>query len=101
MSSEWPDDDGDPRAPRPPVTVTVYSTPDCTQCRMTYVALERAGVPYTVVDLDRDAAARAYVTGVLGHTAAPVVVVDQDPVRHWSGFRPERIAALGRDATPR
>lgn len=101
MSSERRDDDGDRRAPGLPVTVTVYSTPDCAQCRMTYVALEQAGVPYTVVDLDQDAAARAHVTGVLGHTAAPVVVVDGDPARHWSGFRRERIAALGRDATVR
>jgi glutaredoxin-like protein NrdH len=75
-------------------TVTVYSTPDCVQCRLTYLALDRAGVEYTVVDLTQDAAARRYVTEHLGHTTAPVVVVDGDPVRHWSGFRRERIAAL-------
>jgi glutaredoxin-like protein NrdH len=75
-------------------TVTVYSTPDCVQCRMTYVALERAGVEYTVVDLEHDAAARRYVTQELGHTTAPVVVVDGDPPVHWSGFRRDRIAAL-------
>jgi len=77
------------------VTVTVYSTPDCVQCRMTYLALEQAGVGYTVVDLARDPAARRHVTEVLGHTTAPVVVVDDDPSVHWSGFRRDRIAALG------
>jgi glutaredoxin-like protein NrdH len=76
-------------------TVTVYSTPDCVQCRLTYLALEQAGVAYRVVDLTQDAGARRYVTGDLGHTTAPVVVVDGDPVVHWSGFRRERIAALG------
>jgi glutaredoxin-like protein NrdH len=81
------------------VTVTVYSTPDCVQCRLTYVALEKAGIAYTVVDLTQDASARRYVTRELGHTAAPVVVVDGDPVVHWSGFRRERIAALAARGT--
>jgi glutaredoxin-like protein NrdH len=75
------------------VTVTVYSTPDCVQCRMTYLALERAGVGYAVVDLAHDPAARRLVRE-LGHVTAPVVVVDDDPSVHWSGFRPDRIAAL-------
>jgi glutaredoxin-like protein NrdH len=75
-------------------TVTVYSTPDCVQCRMTVVALTRAGIGFTVVDLTHDAAARRYVTHELGHRTAPVVVVDGDPAVHWSGFRRERIAAL-------
>ncbi|GAA2720951.1 glutaredoxin family protein [Cellulomonas aerilata] len=76
------------------VTVTVYSTPDCVQCRMTYLALEQAGIGYAVVDLSRDAAARRHVTQVLGHSTAPVVVVDGDPSVHWSGFRRDRITAL-------
>jgi glutaredoxin-like protein NrdH len=74
-------------------TVTVYSTPDCMQCRMTVRALQQAGVGYRVVDLSTDAAAREHVR-TLGHTAAPVVVVDERPDVHWSGFRRERIAAL-------
>jgi glutaredoxin-like protein NrdH len=82
------------------VTVTVYSTPDCVQCRLTYVALEKAGIAYTVVDLAQDAVARRYVTRDLGHTTAPVVVVDGEPVEHWSGFRRERIAALAARQTP-
>jgi glutaredoxin-like protein NrdH len=76
------------------VSVTVYSTPDCVQCRLTYLALEQAGVAYTVVDLAQDAEARRHVTRDLGHTTAPVVVVDGDPAVHWSGFRRDRIAAL-------
>jgi glutaredoxin-like protein NrdH len=79
---------------RPSRSVTVYSKPDCAQCAMTLLALDRAGVPYAVVDLAEDDAARAYVVGELGYTAAPVVVVDGDPEVHWSGFRRDRIAAL-------
>ena len=76
------------------VTVTVYSKPDCARCAMTLLVLDRAGIGYTVVDLATDAAARAYVTDVLGYAAAPVVVVDRDPGVHRTGFRRERIAAL-------
>ena len=76
------------------LSVTVYSTPHCQQCRMAYLALDRAGVPYTVVDLATNDAARAWVSDDLGHTQAPVVVVDQDPDNHWSGFRPDSITAL-------
>lgn len=75
-------------------TVTVYSTPNCQQCRMTYRALDQAGIGYVVVDVSGDEAAREYVTDELGYSAAPVVVVDQDPENHWSGFRREKITAL-------
>jgi len=87
---------GAPAAPGAPVTtptVTVYSTPDCVQCRMTLLALEKAGVGFTVVDAAADVAVRERLRA-LGYAAAPVVVVDQDPDDHWSGFRPDRIAAL-------
>jgi glutaredoxin-like protein NrdH len=76
------------------LTVTVYSTPNCVQCRMTYVALDKAGIGYTVVDVATNDNAREYVIDDLGYSAAPVVVVDQDPDNHWSGFRREKIAAL-------
>lgn len=74
--------------------ITVYSTPHCMQCKMTCVALDAKEIPYTVVDLRENPAALEYVTGELGYTQAPIVVVSDDD--HWSGFRPdmiERIAA--------
>lgn len=77
-------------------TLTVFSTPSCVQCRMTYRVLEQKGIPYTVVDVTENDAARAYVTEDLGYSQAPVVVVDEHD--HWSGFQPaqiDRIAALG------
>jgi glutaredoxin-like protein NrdH len=77
------------------LTVTVYSTgPSCMQCKMTYRALDQAGIGYTVVDVTQNPAAREYVMDELGHSTAPVVVVNQDPDHHWSGFRREKIAAL-------
>lgn len=79
-----------------PATVvpTVYSKPGCPQCTATCRALDKAGVTYELVDLTEDADARDYVMS-LGHLQAPVVVIDADT--HWSGYRPDRIAAAARD----
>jgi len=72
------------------MTVTVYSRPSCQQCNATYRALAKAGLPYEVVDITEDSAARDYVMS-LGHLQAPVVVADG---LHWSGFRPDQVARL-------
>ncbi len=37
--------------------VTVYSKPDCQQCTFTCLTIERAGIPFAVVDLTTNAAA--------------------------------------------
>ncbi|MBB3752631.1 glutaredoxin-like protein NrdH [Mycolicibacterium sp. BK634] len=58
---------------------------------MTYKALDKQGLSYNVVDITEDHAARDHVMS-LGYLQAPVVVAGED---HWSGFRPERIRALG------
>ncbi|MGB6245181.1 glutaredoxin-like protein NrdH [Gordonia sp. (in: high G+C Gram-positive bacteria)] len=67
--------------------VVVYSKPSCVQCAMTYKALDKAGIDYSIVDISSDESARDYVMG-LGYLQAPVVTAGGD---HWSGFRPERI----------
>lgn len=72
--------------------VTVYSTPSCAQCQATYRALDKKGIAYEVVDLAENAAAMEYVTGDLGYSQAPVVVVDEHD--HWSGFRPDQILRI-------
>ena len=78
--------------------VTVYSKPDCVQCDRTKSRLERAGVPFTEVDVTQEPTALDYITRDLGYSAAPVVCVAQDNEddRHWSGFRPDRLTALTR-----
>ena len=74
----------------PAIQVTVYSKPNCVQCKATYRALERQGVEYRSVDLSIDDEALSVVK-TLGYSQAPVVVVGED---HWSGFRPDKIKAL-------
>ncbi|WP_263310038.1 glutaredoxin-like protein NrdH [Brachybacterium atlanticum] len=70
--------------------ITVYSKPLCVQCDATKRALDKAGVPYKLVDVTEDAAALARIKA-LGYLQAPVVIADGD---HWSGFRPEKLRAL-------
>lgn len=72
--------------------ITVYSTPSCAQCQATYRALDKKGITYEVVNLTESAAAMEYVTGDLGYSQAPVVVVDEHD--HWSGFRPDQILRI-------
>ena len=72
------------------MTVTVYTKPDCVQCNATYRALDKEGIDYSIVDLTENPSARDRVMG-LGYLQAPVVVAGD---QHWSGFRPDRIAAL-------
>lgn len=70
--------------------ITVYTKPSCVQCNATYRALDKMGVSYRTVDISTDAQALDYVRS-LGHMQAPVVVTADD---HWSGFRPDKIAAI-------
>jgi glutaredoxin-like protein NrdH len=74
--------------------ITVYTKPACVQCNATYRALDKAGLDYEVVDITTDNEARDYVMS-LGHLQAPGVVAGE---RNWSGFRPDRIRALSRNA---
>lgn len=77
-------------------TVTVYSKPRCVQCDMTRKQLERLQIGYTTVDVTDNTTALEFITEDLGYSQAPVVVVDQDPQNHWSGFRPDQLKALAR-----
>ena len=72
--------------------LTIYSKPSCVQCNATYRALDDRGVEYDVVDMSVDPDALEKVKA-LGHLQAPVVITPQG--EHWSGFRPDLIAALG------
>lgn len=78
------------------LSVTIYSTgPTCQGCRITERALTDKGVPFVVVDLRTEPEAHEYVTGELGYSEAPVVVVEDGTGRdHWSGVRPDHIARV-------
>lgn len=73
--------------------VTVYSTPSCVQCKATYMALDKAGIEYEVIDLATDAESREMVTKDLGYSSAPVVIVEyaDGTAEHWAGFQPAKI----------
>ncbi|PYF96381.1 ribonucleoside-diphosphate reductase class Ib glutaredoxin subunit [Georgenia satyanarayanai] len=70
--------------------VVVYGRAGCEACRATERALQRAGVEFEVVDLDRNPAALRLVQA-LEFTTAPVVTTGRE---WWSGFRPDRIKAV-------
>lgn len=70
--------------------VLVYSKPACPQCDATCRALDKHELAYQKIDVTLDPAAAAAVKA-LGYGSAPVVVSGPD---HWSGFRPDRIAAI-------
>ncbi len=52
--------------------LTIYSTPWCGYCRRLMRRLDRKGVPYTSVDIERDPAAARYVNG--GNRTVPTVL---------------------------
>jgi glutaredoxin-like protein NrdH len=70
--------------------VTVYTLPACVQCDSTKRSLKKNNIPFQEVDLSQDPDALEMVRE-LGYTAAPVVMAGED---HWSGFRPDKLAAL-------
>ena len=72
------------------MSITVYSKPQCVQCRATKRALAKQGLDYEEVDLTQDEEALNTVKA-LGYQQAPVVFANGD---HWSGFRPDKIKAL-------
>jgi glutaredoxin-like protein NrdH len=74
------------------VKITVYSTPDCRQCKMTKNWLNTKGVSFDEVDLSESPADLEAVKA-LGYGSAPVVLVNDDGdtqnEKHWFGFRPD------------
>lgn len=77
------------------MSVTVYTKPGCVQCTATYRALDKHGIEYEVIDLTEDAEALERSRD-LGYFAAPIVITATD---HWSGFRPDKIAQLAKQAS--
>lgn len=73
--------------------VTLLTKPGCVQCNQTKKALEKVNVPFEMVDMAEDATALERAKS-LGYLQAPVVINGED---HWSGFRPDKIAALAQN----
>ena len=76
-------------------TITVYTKPACVRCHATYKALDKQGLDYEIVDITQDDATRDHIMA-LGYLQAPVVIAGDE---HWSGFRPDHIKALAKEAS--
>ena len=72
------------------MSVIIYTKPGCMQCVATARAMTQKSISFEMIDISEDADAFARVES-LGYRQLPVVVAGED---HWSGFRPDRIAAL-------
>lgn len=70
--------------------IIVYSKDMCTQCDVTKKSLESKGFDFEVIDVMKDEGALNKVRE-MGYTSMPVVIAGEE---HWSGFRPDKIAAL-------
>lgn len=77
------------------LSITLYTTgPTCGRCKMTKIALERAGIPYVEVNVRENENALAYIED-LGYTEAPVCIVEDGVGEdRWSGFRPDHIKRI-------
>lgn len=73
------------------VMVTVYTKPNCMQCKFTKKFLQDKEISFETVDVTESEEA-LYKVKSLGFQALPVIVADgQEP---FYGFRPEMLQAL-------
>lgn len=71
--------------------ITVYSQPNCMQCKMTKNVLEREGIPFNEIDVSQNGQALEYVRS-LGFQSLPVVEIEgEEP---FYGFRPDDLEKL-------
>lgn len=71
--------------------VTIYTTPNCVQCRQTKRKFDQLEVPYDAIDLTQHPELLEQFKRD-GLVQAPIVVVgDGIESRRWSGFRLEKI----------
>lgn len=71
------------------MAITVYTSDNCMQCKMTKDLLNREGIPYTVKNVSENDAYRSEVEQ-LGFSRVPVTVVE----KVVSGFDPEALVKL-------
>lgn len=72
--------------------VTLYTTPNCVQCRQTAKQLERRGIVFDSLNLENHPELLDQFKS-LGYTSAPIVVADG---MSWSGFRMNKIEDLAK-----
>lgn len=81
------------------MSVTVYSMENCVQCKQTYMFLDKYGISYNVIDINKDPTA-TQILDRYNFQSAPVVVVEADDNQTnvqadaWCGFRIDKIKSL-------
>lgn len=80
-----------------PDNLVVYTQDNCMQCRMTQRALDKAGIPYLVSDIQDDPEALDHFKA-LGIQTAPIVEqVGREP---YGGLRPDKIKEIMNNLGP-
>lgn len=79
------------------MSIIIYTKDNCVQCHATKNAMDKKGIHYQLINLDREPAHLETLRS-LGYRQVPVVMAEQD---HWSGFRPDKIHALSHAVTVR
>ena len=70
---------------------TIFTLPNCVQCKMTIRLMDQMKLNYKVVDLTKHPSIRKKFQQ-LGYRAAPVVKSDAGD---WVGFQPNKIKEMG------
>lgn len=80
------------------MTITVYSKPECVQCKYTKQKLDEKHLEYTELDISQDAEARKVVEDSGNHQMPMVVVKRKGSVTVWHGFHIDQIKGLSKDS---
>ena len=81
-----------------PETITMYTTTWCGDCRAAKQALERAGLPYREVDVERDEDALRRLLRLNGGRRSVPTLELGDVAASLSGFSPAKLDAFLRSA---
>ena len=76
--------------------ITVYSRPNCMQCKMTKMWLNQNKIGFENVDIEANPGALELLKHY-GYGSLPVVVIDDEfdnPDKAWAGFQIEKLGAL-------
>jgi glutaredoxin-like protein NrdH len=73
------------------MSVTVYTTEQCNQCTATKKALERKGISFVAVHVERSDEKQLSELRSMGFQQFPVVIAGD---LKWAGFRPDMISKI-------
>ena len=72
--------------------LTLYSKPNCMQCKFTKEYLLDHNIEFRNVDVSVDLKSLAYIKDELGYMSLPVIETDTGD--SWFGFRPDLLEEL-------